>query len=167
MLMAQIAESIEEFLDRIVQKVIPRLLEIEGGPPARNDVAYVLASIRMAALLRKAVDDHISSMVVTGRTGSKAGELLDQVLAGERRLLRPTWKEIGEALGVSAQATHRKYGGATREHRDSGRDGQARLRPAGSAWPDPATPELCAVSPRSGDPRVTVKCQSFYLSDLG
>ena len=117
-LMAQITEPIEEFLYRVVRMAIPRLLEIEGEPPAENDKAYVLAAIRMAVLLRKAVDDRIAFMVVTGHAGSKAEALLDEVLGGER-LLRPTWKEIGEALGVSAQAAHRKYGETARANEAS------------------------------------------------
>lgn len=119
MLMAQIAESIEDFLDRVVRRAIPRLLEIEGEPPAENDMAYLLAAIRMAALLRKAVDDHIAVMVVTGDGRSRGEALLDQVLGDDRLLRRPSWKEIGEALGVSAQAAHRKYGEATRMRGES------------------------------------------------
>jgi hypothetical protein len=66
----------------------------------------------MAVRLRNAVDDRIAFMVVSGTT-SKAEWLLDQTL-GAPSPRRPTWKEIGEALGVSAQAAHRKYGEAAR-----------------------------------------------------
>ena len=106
MLITEITESFDRFLDRFVRLAIPRLVEIEGGPPAEDDKASVLTAIRVAALLHKAVDDHIRQMVVTG-SDSKAEALLSQVLGLPE--LDLTWKEIGEALGVSAQAAHRKY----------------------------------------------------------
>lgn len=116
MLMAEITESVEQFLGTVVRKAVPRLIEIEGQSAAEDGTAYLLAEIRMAALLRKAVDDYIRLLVVTG-AGSKAEALLDQVL-GERPP-RPTWKEIGEALGISAQAAHKQHGEAARLHQAS------------------------------------------------
>jgi hypothetical protein len=122
MLMAQITESFESFLARVVRKSIPRLRVINGelpaedadgdGPPAEDETAYLLAELRMAVRLRNAVDDQIRLMVVAHVT-SKAESLLDEAL-GASLPRRPTWKEIGEALGVSAQAAHRRYGGASR-----------------------------------------------------
>ena len=73
----------------------------------------------MAVRLRKAVDEHIRLMVVTCAT-SKAESLLDQTLGSAPPRL--TWKELGEALGVSAQAAHRKYGEEARAHGSSRRD---------------------------------------------
>ena len=105
--------------------MIPRLLVInselpaeddEGGQPAEDNIAYLLAELRMAVRLRTAVDDHIRFMVVA-RATSKAESLLDETLGAP--MPRPTWKEIGEALGVSAQAAHRKYGETARANEAS------------------------------------------------
>jgi hypothetical protein len=120
MLMAQITESFDEFLARTVRKLVPRLLVIDGelgGQLAQDDAPDLLAELRMAVRLRNAVDEHIRFMVVARSTGSQAERLLGETL-GEP-LPRLTWKELGEALGVSAQAAHRKYGAATREHEAS------------------------------------------------
>ena len=122
MLMAQITESFEAYLARVVRRLIPRLLVInaelsarddEDSSPAEDYAPNLLAELRMAVRLRNAVDDHIRLMVVT-RATSKAESLLDATLGAP--LPRLTWKEIGEALGVSAQAAHRKYGEAARAH---------------------------------------------------
>jgi hypothetical protein len=131
MLMAEITGSIEKFLAMVVEKAIPRLLVLSGELPAGYDEydpeagddeedlaaafedfnAELLAELRMAARLRNAVDDYIRFAVVTGATG-KAEALLDEVF--NEYPPRPTWIEIGEALDVSAQAAHRKYGKAAR-----------------------------------------------------
>jgi hypothetical protein len=125
MLMAQITESFESFLARVVRRLIPRLLVIngelpaeddEGVPPGEDSIAYLLTELRMAMRLRTAVDAQIRFMVVA-RATSKAESLLDETLGAP--LPRPTWKEIGEALGVSAQAAHRKYGEAARANEAS------------------------------------------------
>jgi hypothetical protein len=71
----------------------------------------------MAVRLRNAVDDHIRTMVVTGAAASNAESLLDQVLGTPSPRL--TWRELGEALGVSAQAAHRKYGEEARSYEAS------------------------------------------------
>ncbi len=73
----------------------------------------------MAVRLRNAVDDHIRSMVVARSTDNEAERLLDETLGALPS--RFTWKELGEALGVSAQAAHRKYGAAAREREASRR----------------------------------------------
>ena len=116
--MAQITESFEDFLARVVYRLIPRLRVINGELPAeddddQDDVARLLAELRMAVRLRTALDDHIRFMVVA-RAFSEAESLLDETLGVP--LPRPTWKEIGEALGVSAQAAHRKYGEEARAY---------------------------------------------------
>jgi hypothetical protein len=120
MLMTQIAESFEAFLARTVRRLIPRLLVIDGavpaGPPAAGYTPDLLAELRMAMRLRNAVDDYIRTMVVAG-AASRAESLLDEVLGTPSP--RPTWKELGEALGVSAQAAHRKYGGEARSREAS------------------------------------------------
>lgn len=127
MLMAQITESFDNFLARTVRRLVPRLLAIDdelsaggdqGSQPARDDIPDLLAELRMAVRLRKAVDDHIRLMVVTGAT-SGAEDLLDQTLGIPSPRL--TWKELGEALGVSAQAAHRKYGEDARAYGSSRR----------------------------------------------
>lgn len=122
MLMAQITESFEDSLARTVRRLVPRLIEIDGelgGQPAQDDAPDLLAELRMAVRLRNAVDEHIRSMVVARSTGSQAERLLDEMLGA--RPPRITWKELGEALGVSAQAAHRKYGAEAREREASGR----------------------------------------------
>jgi hypothetical protein len=127
MLMAEITESFDDFLARTVRKLIPRLLMINGETPADDDeddrpgedhIADLLVQLRMAVRLRSAVDDHIRVMVVTSSASEQA--LLDEVL-GVPPPPRPTWQEIGEALGVSAQAAHRKYGKAAQRYRASRR----------------------------------------------
>jgi hypothetical protein len=117
MLMAQITESFDEFLARTVRRLVPRLLVIDGELGGQHAEDDLLAELRMAVRLRNAVDDHIRSMVVARSTGSPAELLLGETL-GEP-LPRLTWKELGEALGVSAQAAHRKYGTAAREREAS------------------------------------------------
>lgn len=128
MLMAQITESFDNFLARTVRRLVPRLLAIDdelsaggdqGSQPAPDVIPDLLAELRMAVRLGKAVDDHIRLMVVTGAT-SRAEDLLDQTLGIPSPRL--TWKELGEALGVSAQAAHRKYGEEARAHRSSRRN---------------------------------------------
>jgi hypothetical protein len=119
MLMAQITESFDDFLARVVRRLVPRLIVIDGelgGQPAEDDL---LAELRMAVRLRNAVDEHIRFMVVARSTGSEAERLLDDTLGALPARL--TWKELGEALGVSAQAAHRKYGAAAREREASRR----------------------------------------------
>lgn len=119
MLMAQITESFDDFLARIVRRLVPRLIVIdaelsagdEGRSLAEDYTPDLLAELRMAVRLRSAVDDQIRMMVV-GRSTSRAEALLDETLGVP--LPRLTWKELGEALGVSAQAAHRKYGAASR-----------------------------------------------------
>ncbi len=106
MLMTEITESLDRFLLRFVRRALPRLIEIEGDQTAEDEKLFLLAEIRMAALLRKAVDDHIQEMVVTG-CPSKGEARLSRTLGQPG--LDLTWKEIGEALGVTAQAAHRKY----------------------------------------------------------
>lgn len=105
-----------------MRKLIPRLLAIDGELPAGDDEASqpaqdgtpdLLAELCMAVRLRKAVDEHIRVMVVTSAT-SEAESLLDQALGVPSSRL--TWKELGQALGVSAQAAHRKYGEQARAY---------------------------------------------------
>jgi hypothetical protein len=120
MLMAQITESFDDFLARIVRRLVPRLIVIDaelsagddgGSSPAEDYTPDLLAELRMAVRLRNAVDDQIRMMVVV-RSTSRAEALLDETLGAP--LPHLTWKELGEALGVSAQAAHRKYGAASR-----------------------------------------------------
>lgn len=110
--MAELTESIDQLLERFARKAIPRLVEAEGGPTG------LLADIRMAARLREAIDRQISSLICSGKYELEA--VLDEILERSPPK-RPTWKEIGEALGVTAQAAHRKYG---RTDHDLGDDQQ-------------------------------------------
>lgn len=108
MLMAQITESFDAFLLRVARRAVTRLVFEDTGMsiPADEDGSKhdLLAKIWMATRLRGALDEHIHDLIVYGKdrraamvTGSATGD-------------RPTWKEIGNALGVSPQAAHRKYG---------------------------------------------------------
>jgi hypothetical protein len=120
MLMAQITESFDNFLRRLARHAVVRLVAEETGtplPPAvqasKNDV---LAKIRMAARLRRALDEHIYDLVVYGYDRRVAMIIS---VAGIEHGDRPTWKEIGDALGTSPQAAHRKYGEAARANEAS------------------------------------------------
>ena len=106
-LMAGITEDFDSHLRRVAMKIAPALIKQEGGPDG------LLARIRMAARFRAALDREIESLVVTGQPNDPGPALLDEVLGTDIvSPARPTWQEIGEALGVSAQAAHRKYGPA-------------------------------------------------------
>ena len=126
MLMTQITESFEDFLARVVRRLVSRLVisgavpaeDSEGGRPADGYIPDLLAELRMAVRLRNAVDDRIRTMVVTS-AASNAESLLDQVLGAPSP--RPTWKELGKALGVSAQAAHKKYGEEARSYEEASR----------------------------------------------
>jgi len=122
MLMAQISESFDDFLARTVRRLVLRLVVFDAeldGRPAQDDAPDLLAELRMAVRLRNAVDEQIRTMVLARSTGSQAERVLDEILGVP--LPRLTWKELGEALGVSAQAAHRKYGAAAREGEPSRR----------------------------------------------
>jgi hypothetical protein len=99
--MAGLTETFDQFLLRFARRAIVRLIQEEGGADG------LLEQIRMAARFRQAVDEVIRNLVVTG-SARRAESLLAGVIGLEHE--RPTWKEIGEALGVSAQAAHHKYG---------------------------------------------------------
>ena len=110
------AESLERYLERVVVRLIERLLEDPRIPawgvlgelaPATTEWYDQLSRIKMAAQVRKALDKHLGDLIVHGDEPRIA--LLDQVLKDEQ-VKRATWREIGDALGVSAQAAHRKYG---------------------------------------------------------
>ncbi len=102
MLMAELTETFDGLLRRVARKAIQRLVQEEGGATG------LLAEIRMAARLREAIDRQITSLIASGTSDIREA-LLDDVLGSS--YTRPTWREIGEALGVTAQAAHRKYCG--------------------------------------------------------
>jgi hypothetical protein len=117
LLMARIAESFEDFLLRVARRVTARLVLEEPDASMlalEGDKHDLLAKMRMAARLRRALDEHIHDLVVYGE--DRGAAMLTETLGGTDGD-RPTWKEIGEALGVSGQAAHRKYGEAVRRAR--------------------------------------------------
>lgn len=115
LLMDGITESLDAFLRRVARRAVERLVVEEGaavdGGHHKQDL---LAKIQMAVRLRRALDEHIHDLVVFGQD-RRLAELGQQDELFEPAVsVRPTWAEIGAALGVSAQAAHRKYGEATR-----------------------------------------------------
>ena len=118
MLMTQIAEDFDRYLDRVVRRLVERVAQEQrddvwrgNGPPDvdDDDRLDLLTKIKMGALLRDAVDEHMHDLIVYGSDRKLA--LLNSTLDSTPGV-RPTWKEIGHALGISAQAAHRKYGRA-------------------------------------------------------
>lgn len=102
--MAEVTESFDVFLLRFVRKAIQRLVREERG------AIDLLAEISMAARLRNAVDAQLTNLIMAGTYEDAI--LLDEILGSS--YVRPTWREIGAALGVTPQAAHRKYGRAPR-----------------------------------------------------
>ena len=109
-------ESLDSYLARVARRLLERLLEdpriahwgvLEGLDSTSEDRYAQLAKIRLAVQVRKALDKQLSELIAYG--GDKREALLDEVLGGPT-IEKPTWKEIGDALGVSAQAAHHKYG---------------------------------------------------------
>jgi hypothetical protein len=91
------AETSDQFLLGVARRLALRLVQEE------QESWGLLAEIHMAVRLRRAIDWQLNSLITQGTYEDDP----------EARLAppkRPTWKEIGEALGVSAQAAHRKYG---------------------------------------------------------
>ncbi|MED7927874.1 hypothetical protein SMD20_26685 [Nonomuraea sp. LP-02] len=105
----EITEDFDIFLTRITRKLAARLVALEKG-----EEADVLAKIDMSKRLMRALEDQICLLVLHG-----VDDRGDVPLNEPPR--RPhTWKEIGEALGVSAQAAQRKYGSSAREDASGG-----------------------------------------------
>jgi hypothetical protein len=116
MLMATVTESFDRFMIRFVRRTVLRLLADEDihVPPEVRELGrkdQLLAQIRMAVHLRTAVNQYIEERIVFG--GDPADVLLADIPAFKRvtdtNPRQRTWQEFGEALGVSAQAAHRKY----------------------------------------------------------
>jgi len=113
MLMARITVDFDQFLkSNIICRAVERLVDLQAEerglpPPQGRTKERLLAKIQMAANLRRALDEHIHDLIVYGNDSREA--LLIEVLSATPHT-RPTWKEIGAALGTSAQAAHRKYG---------------------------------------------------------
>lgn len=111
--------TFEGFMVTFVQRAVVRLLADEDIPVPLGVHELgkrhpALAKIGMAAHLRDAVDLYLAQLVLNGNTLGEA--LLAEVSNTgntksdtKSKSHRVTWKDIGEALGVSAQAAHRKY----------------------------------------------------------
>jgi hypothetical protein len=75
----------------------------------------------MAVQLRAAFDAVVSRLIMYGLGDSL--EIVQNSTTSDQARLRPTWHDIGQALGVSGQAAHRKYA-----HLASGRHNEAEPR---------------------------------------
>jgi hypothetical protein len=117
MLMDDDPESFETFLARVVRRLVERLaadprithsgvLEGFDRTTAERERSIQLSNIRMAVQVRKALDEHLGNLIAYGSDGGKT--FLYEMMNEPRT--KATWKEIGDALGVSAQAAHHKYG---------------------------------------------------------
>ncbi|GGQ25229.1 hypothetical protein [Streptosporangium pseudovulgare] len=101
--MSEITEDFESFLKRITQKLVIRLVATEGNEPT------LINQINMTARLIGHFEQHQRTLVSRGTSRDEESHL-DKMLHGDDRPDRPyTWKEVGQALGVSGQAAHRKY----------------------------------------------------------
>lgn len=111
-------EGLEAFLARVARRLVERLLADPRIPawgalgelgPASADRYEQLAKIKMTVQVQKALDKHLGDLIRYGTDPREA--LLNEVLSdGPATAKRATWKQIGDALGVSAQAAHHKYG---------------------------------------------------------
>jgi hypothetical protein len=84
----------------LVDRIARRTVRESGGTRLR-----ALADLRAAVESRIEAETHVRS-----RYNDENGEQLDKVLGTLKAQL--TWREIGDELGVSAQAAHRRYGPA-------------------------------------------------------
>jgi len=96
-------DDLDAYLATVVRKLVDRLAAQES---ASTDL---LAKIEIAARLNRAIEEHLERLIVRADR-----DLAVDVQSGPPK--RPTWKEIGQSLGISAQAAHRKYGPAVREY---------------------------------------------------
>jgi hypothetical protein len=115
-------ESFETYLARVVRRLVERLVEdprithsgvLEGFDRTSAERSNQLAKIRLAVQVRKALEEHLGNLIAYGSDG---GETFLYEILDEPRTTA-TWKEIGDALGVSAQAAHHKYGRWPRGYR--------------------------------------------------
>lgn len=102
--MVDITEDFESYLQRVTRGLVVRLIAAEGEDPT------LLNQVRMTARLIKRLEG-LQHLLVVHEMDRVEDVLLDEIINPGRLPVRShTWKEIGEALGISAQAAHRKYG---------------------------------------------------------
>ncbi|MDL4773137.1 MULTISPECIES: hypothetical protein [Thermomonosporaceae] len=115
----EINERFETFLGRVGRKLVTRLIKVEGGDP--DDL---IERIKMTSRMIEQLEGQLTFLITAGKDDTSQGmALLREILSSPPADNLPTWKEVGEALGVSPQAAHRKYGamrrrlsGKTREY---------------------------------------------------
>lgn len=109
--MALITGDFDSFLwHYFIQRAVERLVALEAEEEERLPIPedgtkdHLLARIRVAARMRRALDLYINNLIVNGNDARILANIGSKYLEQ-----KPTWKEIGTALGTSPQAAHRKY----------------------------------------------------------
>ncbi|MFG1686976.1 hypothetical protein ACGFNP_42905 [Nonomuraea sp. NPDC049269] len=110
----EITEDFDAFASRITRKLVAKLVALQG-----QDEDDVLAKIRVSKHLIGVLETQLRLLILHG-VDSREAALLHEVLESEPPGRLHTWKEIGEALGVSAQAAQRKYGSASGRNASGG-----------------------------------------------
>ena len=109
----RVTQSFEDWMVTFVQKTVRRFLRDEDihVPPELYELERRdprLAEIGMAVRIREGIDRYLYEVIVFGVIEKDRVPPLLTEVTGETHPPLLTWKDIGEALGVSAQAANRK-----------------------------------------------------------